>query len=257
MQPLLSPFFFAVILFLGMYGMLEVGRWVAVRFGETEAERASLASIEAAVFALFGLLIAFTFSGAASRFQEKRIQIAEEANVIESAYMRIDLVAADAQPRLREEFREYLDARLEIYRRLPDMKAAHFAIERSKQLELAIWKDAIAATRISYNDPAGSRLLLPAVMDVIHMHRTRMTALQNHPPGLVYVLLLLLGLLCSLLAGFRMATGPRRNWLHMVIFPLVTAAVVYLTIDIEYPRVGLIRLEHADQMLEEVRARMD
>jgi hypothetical protein len=70
-----------------------------------------------------------------------------------------------------------------------------------------------------------------------------MIALQNHPPAIVYGLLFLLGLLCSLLAGIRMASGQRRNWLHWVTFSLVTASVVYVTIDMEYPRVGLIRLE--------------
>jgi hypothetical protein len=34
------------------------------------------------VFALFGLVVAFTFAGAASRFNEKRMLIAEEANRI-------------------------------------------------------------------------------------------------------------------------------------------------------------------------------
>lgn len=256
MQPVMPPYIFGIIMFVGMLVMLEVGRMVALRHNETEQERTSLGTIEAAVFALFGLLIAFTFSGAASRFQEKRMMIAEEAHTVESAYMRIDLVAPSAQPRLREEFREYVDSRLEIYHRLPDMNAAHFAIERTRKLQLLIWKDAIAATRISYDDPAGSRLLLPAVTDMIHLSRTRMMGIQNHPPGLIYVLLLGLGWLCSLLAGFRMATA-RRHWLYMLTFPLVTAAIVFLTIDTEYPREGLIRLDQADQMLRDVRARMD
>jgi hypothetical protein len=38
---------------------------------EEEEDKVTLGTIETAVFALFGLLIAFTFSGAAMRFQEK------------------------------------------------------------------------------------------------------------------------------------------------------------------------------------------
>ena len=72
MQPPISPFLFAVLLFVGMLILLEVGRRLGVRrrSRESESERGSLGTIEGAVFALFGLVLAFTFSGAASRFKE-------------------------------------------------------------------------------------------------------------------------------------------------------------------------------------------
>ena len=54
--------------------------------------------IEGAVFALLGLLLAFTFSGAATRFEGRRHLIVEEANDIGTAYLRVDLLPADAQP---------------------------------------------------------------------------------------------------------------------------------------------------------------
>ena len=62
-----------------------------------------------------GLLIAFTFSGAASRFEARRSLIVQETNDIGTAYLRIDMLPADAQPALRQDFRDYLDARLEFY----------------------------------------------------------------------------------------------------------------------------------------------
>jgi len=259
MQPPFSPVLYAVLLFLGMLIMLEVGRRIAARVLRpgVKGDEGSYSTVEAAVLALFGLMIAFAFSGAASRFQEKRMLVAEEANAVETAYMRIDLVDQQVQPELREQFRQYVDARLEMYRRLPDMKAAAPAMDRAKRLQGDIWKTAIAATRRSVDDPAGARLLLPAVNDMIDVTTTRMVALQNHPPTVVYGLMFLLGLLCALLAGFRMASWPVRSWLHVLVFPLVTASVVYVTIDVEYPRVGLIRLDQADNVLAEVRAKME
>jgi hypothetical protein len=65
------------------------------------------------MFALFGLVVAFTFSGAASRFNEKRILIAEEANTIETAYLRLHLLSQEARPELQELFRQYVGSRLE------------------------------------------------------------------------------------------------------------------------------------------------
>ena len=70
MEPPISPLVFAILLFVGMQILLETGRRLALarRSKESEGERSSLGAIEGAVFALFGLLMAFTFSGAALRF---------------------------------------------------------------------------------------------------------------------------------------------------------------------------------------------
>jgi len=64
MEPAISALLFAVLLFGGMLGLLEIGRRVGIgrRSKESEGERASLGTIEGAMFALFGLVVAFTFS---------------------------------------------------------------------------------------------------------------------------------------------------------------------------------------------------
>jgi hypothetical protein len=61
-------------LFVGMILLLELGRRLGRRRQgkQEEGARAGLGAVEGAVFALLGLLIAFTFSGAASRFDTRR-----------------------------------------------------------------------------------------------------------------------------------------------------------------------------------------
>jgi len=257
MEPPISPVLFSLLLFLGMVIMLEVGRRLAVRRRSKEAdgERSNLGPIEGAVFALFGLLMALTFSGAASRFNEKRMLIAEEANTIETAYLRLHLVP-DAEPRLQELFRRYLDSRLETYRKMPNMKAVNMEMGNSKQIQEHIWVEAVAATHFPSSHPAAGWLLLPALNNMIDITTSRTMALQLHPPRIIYALLFGLGLICSLLAGYRMATGQHRSWLHILGFTVITVIVVYVILDLEYPRAGLIRLEAADQVLVELRQSM-
>lgn len=257
MEPPVSPLLFSVLLLACMLILLETGRRLGVRRRpkESEGERGSLGTIEGAVFALFGLLMAFTFSGAALRFNEKRMLIAEEANTIETAYLRLHLVP-EAKSGLQKLFRRYVDSRLEIYRRLPDMEAARTEMANSKKLQEEIWVGAVAATRLPSSHPAAGWLLLPALNSMIDITTTRTMALQMHPPRVIYALLFALGLICSLLAGYRMATGQRRSWLHILGFTVITVVVVYVVLDIEYPRVGLFRLEAADQVLVELRQSM-
>lgn len=259
MKPPIPPLLFTILLFVGMLIMLEAGRRFAIRRRpkESEGERGSLSTIEGAVFALFGLVVAFTFSGAASRFNEKRALIAEEANYIETAYLRLSLLSQAAQPELKELFRHYLDSRLETYRRLPDMESAKVEMANSTKIQREIWSKAISASALRDSHADAGKLLLPALNNMIDIDTTRTMALQNHPPSVIYLLLFILGLICSLLAGYRMAVGPNRSWLHILSFLLITVTIIYVIIDVEYPRAGLIRLANFDQVLIDVRTHME
>ena len=106
----LTVFLFTFGLFLGMLLFLEIGRRIAIRRMKEDAGAAGegIGAVDGAVFALLGLLIAFTFSGASSRFDTRRQLIVEETNDIGTAYLRLDLLPADLQPALRESFRRYL-----------------------------------------------------------------------------------------------------------------------------------------------------
>src|SRR5271156_1422892 len=141
MEPPIHPLYFALLLFLGMLILLETGRRLGIRRRprESEGERSSLGAVEGAVFALFGLLMAFTFSGAATRFNEKRMLIAEEVNTIEVAYLRLRLLRPEDQFARQELFRRYADSRLETYRRLPNLQAAEIEMAKSKHLQEEIW----------------------------------------------------------------------------------------------------------------------
>jgi hypothetical protein len=106
-----------------------------------------------------GLLIALSFSGAAARF-DARQQIVDEANEIGRAYMLVVLLPPEAQPPLRDRFRQYVDSRLEAYRKMPDLAAAKTEFERSKTLQNDIWTQAVTATRDSGYQPVAMLILL-------------------------------------------------------------------------------------------------
>src|SRR5437763_1837794 len=53
-------------------------RWYEPPTKDLQGEQGNFGIIEGAIFALFGLVIALTFSGAVSRFNENRMLIAEE-----------------------------------------------------------------------------------------------------------------------------------------------------------------------------------
>jgi hypothetical protein len=149
MNHISSAIFFAVGLFLGMLLLFEVGRRLRANDLRTHHENElGLGEVEGAIFGLFGLLVAFTFSGAMQRFDAHRSLIAEEANAIGTAYLRLDLLPTNVQPVLRGLFRSYLDARLGVYRDLPDVQASSAEQARAKSLQSQIWSEAVAASAL-------------------------------------------------------------------------------------------------------------
>jgi len=245
-------------IFVGILVCLLLGRWLGgraiARYGAPGVP--NISSLEAAVFALLGLLIAFTFSGALSRFDARRTQAVEEANAIGTAYLRIDLLPASAQPPLRETFHNYVDARIETYRALPDIGAANVKLARSLDLQREIWGLAVAATRMPESQPTAELLVLPALNQMFDITTVRVTATQIHPPLIIYAMLLALALASGLLAGYQSAGEKDYDWVHKVGFAGIVAFTVYVILDIEYPRLGWIRLDAIDQVLVNVRAGM-
>src|SRR5262245_60810814 len=103
---LLSLGYFILIL-----AMVEAGRlWGQKRLREDPDKGLSgTGAIEGPVLGLYGLLIAFSFGGAISRFDERRSLVIEEANIVQTAWLRLDVLPAADGPPIREEFKSYLE----------------------------------------------------------------------------------------------------------------------------------------------------
>jgi hypothetical protein len=247
----------AIAIFAGVLVSLRAGRLL----GEAAITRhgsigSTIGSLEAAVFALLGLLIAFTFSGALTRFDGRRAQVVQEANAIGTAWLRLDLLPAKAQPKLRASFKAYVDSRVATYRKLPDVKAAQQELARSAELQQEIWNQAVAATQLPGARPQAMVLLMPALNDMFDITTTRIAATQLHPPGIIYAMLIALSLVAGLLAGYQSAGEKGYAWIHKIAFATIVALTVYVILDVEYPRLGFVRIDAIDHLLVDVRAGM-
>ena len=246
-------------LFLGMLICSEVGRRIGIAklARDSEGLTKGAGAAEAAVFGLLGLLIAFTFSGAASRFEDRRHLVTSEANAIGTAYLRVDLLPGDAQPEIKGLFRRYLDARSATYQNMEDQAATKAKLAEGAALQGELWTKSLAATLRPGAPTQAAMLLLPALNEMIDITTTRVMANQNHPPLVVFLLLCGLSLVGALLVGYGTSTDKDRNWFHTVVFAAFLSLTVYVIIDIEFPRLGLIRVDAADQVLRDLRKSME
>jgi hypothetical protein len=237
---------------------LEIGR----RFGRRRLARhgadarRGLGAVEGAVFGLLGLLLAFSFSAAADRFEEQRQLSLQEANAIRTAYRRLDLLPAETQPQLRAAFSRYLDARKALYARFARRESTNGAIAGAALLlRDDLWTPAVEASRKADNAEVMT-VTLPAINEMSDLTLMRIAAIRTHDPGIILGFLMGLVMICSVLAGSASAEAAGRSWIHIISFAAVLSVSVYSIADYEYWWLGLIKVDAADEVLEVLRKSM-
>jgi hypothetical protein len=243
--------------------LLNYGRYLGLRYLQHQtAKMAGLTTVEGAVFALIGLLLAFTISGALQRFDERRQLVIQEANAASTAYDRLALFEGDVGRNLQTNLKDYVEARIDLYRMPHDFslwrRSELFSPEQQDKivdLKNKVWDATVAACPQASFRPACAQAV-PALASLFEVARLRLGGSEKHPPQIVYVMLFGLGLGGSLLAGFGMAAATARSWIHMLIFAATLTVTLYVVTDMEYPRLGLIRVENFDHFLVDARRQM-
>lgn len=206
-----------------------------------ETPGGTLGAIQGAVLGLLGLLLGFSFAGAASRFLERQDLIVQEANAIGTAYLRADLLDAPHAGELRSSLARYVEHRVRVSETL------RHGLGESEKAEIGrmhdqIWK---AASRGALDRPEAAMLVVPPVNDVIDLHSTRLAAARKHLP--LPVLGLLIG--CSALSigviGYGCGIAGHRSPVMTGSLTILIAAALWITLDLDHPRAGLLRLNDA------------
>jgi hypothetical protein len=247
MKPELNAILFAAITFGGILLFLWLGNLVSTATNSSAGEIKGIGAIEGALFGLLGLMIAFTFSGAAGRFEDRRHLITDEANAIGTAWLRIDVLPADAQPAIRNLFLQYMDNRATVYQNNKTAEDREIKLKLTADLQQKIWSSAVQASQQPDAKNQAAMLMLPALNEMIDITTTRQVATQNHPPLIIFVLLEALTFVTAFLAGFGIADTSPQTRMHKLVFALIMSLTLCVTVDLEYPRAGFIRIDDADQ----------
>lgn len=244
-------------LLVGILACLEIGWRIGKKhLASGNVSMQGVSAMDGAVFALLGLFIAFTFSAAVARFETRRHVVVEESNAIGTAWLRLDMLPPDIQLPVRDLFLRYTDTRIAVYQKLPDLNAAKHELAKGADLQKEIWAQAVLAARSSPS-PTVAMAVLPSLNQMFDIATTRTMSAKMHTPVVVFILLFALSLVGSVFAGYNMASDKKRNWLHVLGFALVLAISIFMIVDLEYPRIGIIQIDKAfDKTIIDLRASM-
>jgi hypothetical protein len=254
----ISSFSFVILLivlalFLGIVGAIDLGyrcgKQRAARNPDVGSEKTD--AVQTTVFSLLSLILAFVFSGAASRFDHRQDLVIQEATAIHSSYSLVDLLPQASQDDIRVLYKNYVKSRIDLFDSYQDEGGKSAEFVASEELQSQVWNKTSAAALATGNTSVISlvHIGLNAMTDstAIRLHASRV-----HPPKIFYALLFGLILLAAFLVGYAMSAGPQRPWLHIYTFAMVMASTMYVILDFEYPRFGIVRIEAADQSLVDV-----
>lgn len=196
------------------------------------------------LFALMGLLLAFTFSAAASRFEKRREFIIEEANAIGTALLRCDLYPDTARQNLRQLFGQYIDLRIAFFNQGKTPQQSFQWHQRSAAKGLEIWQLAAQLSGNNANYLAAMQMT-PALNNMLDIATTRGYNSANRVPDTIMYFLFLTLLITAFFIGFSSKDPNHFDWITSIGFCLVTALVCFTLLDLDQPKRGFITTETA------------
>jgi hypothetical protein len=201
-----------------------------------EEDYADLATVLTATLTLLGLIIAFSFSMAVSRYDQRKNYEAEEANAIGTEYVRAALLPATHAERVRDLLRQYLHQRIRFYETRNQRQLEH--VDRdTAALEAELWSEVQSAAAVKPTPVVA--LATQGMNDVLNTRGYTQAAWWNRIPTAAWGLMAAIAMFCNLLIGYG---AHRRGIILFLVLPLALSISFFLISDIDSPRGGVIRV---------------
>lgn len=222
-----------VVMLLGLFAINEIAYRVALRRPEhqRDARKSQIDVVIAALLALLGLLLAFSFDIGQERFTRRRDLILDEANAIATTYLRAEMLPAPHGERIEALLREYVDERTNI-KSPADLERA---LRQSSHIHAQLWREASEVGRANLGSPVVA-LFIQSLNEVIDLHQSRVTVglFQRLPPVIIETLYLV-ALLSVALVGMRSGMDRMRGHAPTVVLIIVIMVVLALIDSLDAP----------------------
>jgi hypothetical protein len=222
---------------------IEVGSRIGARESARRKEEGTvdLGPIQGAILGLLGLLLAFTYSLAASRQDARRELVVREANAIGTAYLRAGLLPEPYRRDLQSVLRKYVDSRIVPDEVVQDPIKLAEAVRRSELVLQTLWPAAGRSIESRTPTPLDA-LMFQALNEVIDLHTDRLAAFEYRIPEVILWLLFTVATIAMAMTGFGDGLSGHRSLVLTFTLAVLVAAVIVVILDLDHPRRGFIRV---------------
>jgi hypothetical protein len=238
---------FAVMLLFN-YAGIKVGLW---RFKNTSRKNIEeIDATEGGLLGLLALLLAFTFGASNTRHDKRFEAFIKEADDISIVILRADLYPDSIRTIFRQDFSDYVEARIAFYEVGFEQEKILAAIEKSNNISKRIWDRAVLLAKDKENIIASNQML-PG-LNTMFVNAKEQSALTNaRVPALILWMLFILCFVSSFIFGYGLRT--KIDWIVIYGYSLMISLCIYVILDLDRPRGGLITMEKAQQEIVELR----
>lgn len=229
------PLFLFVVSLVALWLSAQIGDFLrkTVRPLKEKEEREDFGIVLSAALTLLTLILAFSFSMAITRYDQRKNYEEAEANAIGTEYVRADFLPAAEAVKVRELLRKYLDQRVLFYTTRDELRLKQVDADTAN-LQTELW----SAVRIERPTPTVA-LAVSGMNDVLNAQGYTQAAWWNRIPGSAWGLIGAIAICCNMLLGY---CAHKTNWLLFLVFALVVSTSIFLIADIDSPRGGVIRV---------------
>jgi hypothetical protein len=227
---------FAVVSFVAYEIGFQVGHWYQRRTpGVQEGPTGVLVG---SILALLAFLLAITMGMASDRFDTRRGLVLEEANAIQTTYLRAGYLPDAASSEIRNLLREYVPLRVDA----SDPATLLANAQQSDALLLQIWSIAEAEAKVTQQGDLMAAFI-ESLNETIDLHESRVaSSVYSRVPGSILWLLFVGSVLTLAIVGYSAGLTRRRDLLSAIVLIVALGAVLALVIDLDQPRAGFVQV---------------
>ena len=245
------------LLALALVVVLISGNNIGKRVRVAKRHRAPLGSLETMASGLLGLLLAFNFSIAQTRFDTRQHLLVREADAIGSTYLLCSVLDESGRRVCREELHRYARIRTPSYLASGDWDGEVVVrhLKEGERIQRELWALASRAARATPT-PAHA-LLMSALKTMIDVDSDRRASMRILVPEAVSIAIVLVCLGWATLLGYSSGLRGGRSPLGWVVVALLIGVVFGVAVDFDRPRSGFITTSAAERSMRNGLEMMD
>jgi hypothetical protein len=232
----------AALLWLILEFGYRFGKW---RHAHLPDEREQpVGAMVASILGLAALVIGFTFSFAASRFDDRRLTVLEEANAIGTCYLRARILPEPERNEVARLLMEYVNLRIQA---VMDQQTNH-AISRSEAIHELLWQQAASAANKNQASIM-TGIFIQSLNNVIDVHAKRiLVGLHSRIPIVIWAGLFGLSMLGMAAVGYQAALTTTRRSPAMIALVITFTVVLIMIVDLDRSQEGLLRVSQQSML---------
>ena len=203
---------------------------------------ASIGSAVAATLGLLAFMLAFTFNMTAQRFEQRKALLLDEANAIETTYLRADFLSASDRNRARGLLAEYAQLRAFDPRTISEQEYL-YALQRSEEIHDELWKIVARLSDSGYGTEKLRAFYIP-LNQVIDFHTSRVYVGGHYRiPSAIWSALYAITALAMFGIGFQLGVSRSGSPQVAVALALAFSLVILLIADLDRVDQGLLLVD--------------